>query len=510
MGDFGDEFLRVDRDAVALDGSVIRGLVPNNATINVATQNTRSLIRMLAKLQVAGGVIAIPGRRFYLGPVKGATDSEVRADIVIPDRVQLWFVPDGQLVPISIAPGAPGYPVSFRPGTEPDPADPDPRYRVKFEIQGSIEAGIFQIFDVFLEAPNPRISPTTPAGTVVFTRHGVSALYPEWWGAVPWDGDPGAIRPGAVRRTTAALQACLDAAHRSMRDPNASGASTPRPPLPVVLTNSYVIDDELSVGVPRAEVDMPRSARDATWAPYNNDGIVIRGACGPASGGAANVWIRAWPDSPLFREEPPGGASDFPSSPGSYTPSVGRVVDGNRPTYGYRSLLGIRGVFGATVKDVGFDGGVASRCVTLESVGAPMHHVGFEGCAFTNARAELVHVGGELRSPPEDSRTGAFLTLAGSSRWEGSQDLSNLRFLRCSFRTSLAVPSGVASMPSRCAVFTRASQSLGVGFEGCSFAGPANPMVHLTSGRYAFDGCHFRAEVIDGAEGGLDILLDHR
>ena len=294
-----------------------------------------------------------------------------------------------------------------------------------------------------------------------------------------------------------------------------------RPSLPVVLTNDYVIDDELSIGVPRAEVTRRPPWRDRVFRPYNHGGIVIHGARGPANAGLGGARIIAWPRSEKFRGEPAGGASDFPDSevPAARIPAL--VRESGRPAYGFRSLLGIRGVFGAQVTDVAFDAsGVAPRCVTLEGAGVQMHHGGFEGCSFENARAELVHLGAELKSPPvSDTR---FIAWADTFRWQASHDLSNLRFLRCRFLTSLAVPDGVVGLPSRCAVFARASQSLGMGFESCYFGGPANPMVHLTNGRYAFDGCHFRAQPIEdatrrgarvadnalGSTNGADIFLD--
>ena len=472
MGDFGNEFIRVDLPTTGIDGREIPGLSWGDSSSRVAVQNTTSLLAMIEKVKVSGGILAVPGRRFYLGlaPTKPVS-SEVHADVVIESNVVLWFVPDGQLVPIN---------------------------KVKIEVRGFIDAGVFQIFDTYVE--DPRTSePRTEAGTVVFTRPSVSALYPEWWGAVPARQEFGLRQAGLVRRTTAALQACFDAAHRTVRDPNVAGNFPLRVPIPVVLTNDYVIDDELSVGVPRVEVDASRSAHDAAWKPYNFDGIVIRGARGASNAGSGNVRITAWPLSTKFRGEPAGGASDFPASliPKATLVAAG-VDEANRPGYGFRSLLGIRGVFGARVIDVAFDAsGVAPRCVTLEGAGHQMHHCGFEGCSFENARAELVHIGGELKLPPVPPPMMWFVAWANTSRWTGGQDLSNLRFLRCRFLTSTRVPDGVANLNSRCAIFTRTSQSLGVGFEGCYFAGPANPMVHLTGGRYAFDGCHFRSQTID-------------
>lgn len=203
MADFGPEFVRIDEDTTDVRGMSVGRLRPNDNSALVSSQNTASLLKMIEKVQATGGFLAIPAGRFYLGPAETKPDSEVQADIVINDKVMLWFVPNGQLVPISV--------------DQPNGT----RIKVKMEIQGFVDAGLFPIFDVFLEPEDDRTQ-YTEAGTVVFTRHGVRALYPEWWGASSPRLEPRGMTFGVVRRTTAALQACFDAAHRAVAEPPVS------------------------------------------------------------------------------------------------------------------------------------------------------------------------------------------------------------------------------------------------------------------------------------------------
>lgn len=119
-----------------------------------------------------------------------------RADFVVGDRVRLWFSPGATLVPMTVGSGA---------GAR----------KVLIEIQGYIDAGIHQIFDVMLDPSNI----SADAGEVMFTRSGVRQVYPEWWGAVPAPPDFESVNDAGVRRTTKALQAAIVRGARAPESP---------------------------------------------------------------------------------------------------------------------------------------------------------------------------------------------------------------------------------------------------------------------------------------------------
>lgn len=547
----------------------------DHATASNNSQNLRAMITSLAG--DGGGYILIPPGRFYLGAITPESEAitEIVSDLRVDPRVTLIFMPGGQLVPLSYAPGDPGY---RRPRWQSDTE----RYKVRIEVQGFIEAGVQQIFDVFIDRNLTDIGGmSAEAGTVFFTRPLVGQIYPEWFGAVPAKGDPDALTPDQVRRTTKALQAALDAAHGRMALPDfhasgsaigtvthyvlASGsdgfapgplngraivsngrtildsdtgapldrqmetstaselllfnfaAAASRPAIPVVLSNDYVIDDELWVGVPRNAESQPRPLLERVFSPRNGSGFVLRGNRGASNSPSGNARIIARRGA-VFTGQSQGSASKYPDDhPGA----VG--VFSSRPLYDDASMLSIRGTSGFTVQDVTFAAnGVAPRCVTVADTGGGLQNGGFDGCGFLRASAELVHCGAELRLPD-----GALADLdfsayfATSNRiWEAQQDLSHLRFARCRFETvAHRTPDG--EHQSATGVLFYAAQSLGVEFRGCAFKGPGNPMVHVLAGRISFNECHFATTLVSNAfrraridpekttTNGVDIFLDN-
>ncbi|MFO0650724.1 MAG: hypothetical protein U0326_31160 [Polyangiales bacterium] len=467
----------------------------------------------------------------------------------------------------------------YRPG-------PGERYKVRIEVNGYIEAGIQKIFDVFLgefstDLDLPEHLPSAEAGVVYFTRPKVREAYPEWFGAVPML-NASTMSADNVRRTTRALQATFDAAHKTPQPPNLthpdrvpgvvshlvrnaagqlvlgefhnapivgdfSSAMSPsgqiyfvdggtgtrgrlfpfqteqntndlkvgfhffeqspiRAAVPVVLSNDYMIDDELTFGASISELLTPPPLLDTS-------GFVLRGNRGSSNSTSGNARIVAAPGG-KFLAKPAGGSSEWPYEPSGDARTAREVV------YGSASMLGIRGPWGFTVENVTFDAnGVAPRCITVMDYVGGQHATGFEGCSFLNARSELVHCGAELRSISASAPRETF-TVSNTHYWDYNQDLSGLRFLRCRFKT--VVHANPDLTLSATGVFFLSGQTLCVEFRGCDFAGPGNPMVHLMSGRASFNQCHFKTSSIPNATvrsavgddptrsiaDGVDIFLD--
>lgn len=488
---FGDELINVESFELVA-GRLIK-LESNN--IDEARSNANRLAHALNHLQTqGGGIIFFPPGRYYIGTPDvemRRTGETGRADFVVGDRVRLWFSPGATLVPMTVGSGA---------GAR----------KVLIEIQGYIDAGIHQIFDVMLDPRNI----SADAGEVMFTRSGVRQVYPEWWGAVPAPPDFESVNDAGVRRTTKALQAAIDAAHGL---PNLQWT-----PIPIVLTNDYVIDDELVVGYPQSEVLNTIPPRN------NTQGIVMRGARGPSDNHDWNVRIIASPRSERFMApEQNGDASLFNSGIAATTPPPADPTP-----YGTRSILGIRSSFGFTVENITFDAAFsAMRCVTVEDVTGGVQQCGFQGCSFRNARSELVHLGGEFRPVPTDLRMPPkFETYLGTPpglHWHGNQDLSNLRFLRCRFETDPEnrvnrTTARDLRVTNLVGVLSRAAQSLGVEFRGCVFRGQANPMIHALGSRFSLTHCQFRTRELDdgakreerkdpvyGVANGADVFIDN-
>lgn len=503
---FGDELVNVESsdnvggESITMQSSVG---VPVPA---VAARNANALAHALTHLQrTGGGIIFFPPGRYYVSSpdsdhlarmrMVATLTPEAGGDFVVGDLVTLWFSPGATLVPMTVGSGA-----SAR--------------KVRIEIRGYVDAGVHQIFDVMLHPVN--ISPD--AGEVIFTRSGVRQVYPEWWGAVPAPPDFESVNEAAVRRTTKALQAAIDAAHAL---PNLQWT-----PIPIVLTNDYVVDDELVVGIPQSDVLTPRTPAEAALRPRNGHGVVMRGARGPSDNRDWNVRIIASPRSQAFLAPGQDGDSSLFG-----TGMAGRTPTATDPTpYGTRSILGLRSSFGFSVENITFDASFsAMRCVTVEDLTGGVQQCGFQGCCFRNARSELVHLGGEFQPVPEMLRMPKFETfLSGEARhWHGNQDLSNMRFLRCRFETD---PEGRVDratarrmrVTNLVGVVSRAAQSLGVEFRGCVFRGQANPMIHALGSRFSLEHCHFRTTEFDdgvrregrkdpvyGPANGADVFIDN-
>lgn len=306
--------------------------------------------------------VYIPGGRYYIGlPEVPERDSEQVADLLVPPHVTLVFGPKATIVPLAYTREQVERGVGGRPLRDADwilrrvAALPGPeQFRVRIEVQGVIEAALDKLFDPFLEddraldgSPSTAV-PTRRGGTVFFVRDGLRAVYPEWWGAVPKGGDDGVVTAADVRRTTVAIQSCVDAVlhHRIQLDrrlPNDRAKKRPSPE--VVFANDYVIDRPIRLGMTlsqaRAETDGPARSEDYR---FHQIGLTLRGECGPATrrNGAA-----------LLQAARPFGEEE------SLTTESPRYGDS-------RSMMILRTFGPVTIDNVIFDAnGSAERCLTV-------------------------------------------------------------------------------------------------------------------------------------------------
>ncbi len=250
MRQFGDEVVNIGEvppGVPLMQGQPATGwLTPEVTTDSVLTDNATNLRHVSNYLRDVkkGGMIIIPPGRFYLGvpprEPKRATASESDADIVLAHNIRLHFMPGGMLIPVSLAPNQTGYRrLPWMAANE--------RYKVRLEVQSTIDAEVMPIFDAFVDDPrgDDDRMPEREAGQVFFTRQNVGEVYPEWWGAVSSEGLAEPARAGVVRRTTKAMQACFDAAHRAMLEP-------------------FPVEDGSYPGV---VVDLIRSSLEDVWRP---------------------------------------------------------------------------------------------------------------------------------------------------------------------------------------------------------------------------------------------------
>ncbi len=511
---FGPELINAQDPERVSDARILNGLVRDNSDVRIANINTFMLQQMIDILHGAGGgYILIPPGRYFLGRNRGSdgvskeswADAETRANILVERTVTLRFMPGAVLVLMS---GIPNIRESTRTNLDArifrgSWSTTPPSTPVSMAVQGHIEAGIHQIFDVFHDAVYTEADvehPSPPTGPVIFSRQNVRQIYPEWWGAIPASQDAGRTLNG-VRRTTRALQACFDAAHRTLAIVK-QGPDTSTPshleytPIPVVLSDDYMIDDELVLGVSAEELLDGTFASDSSIS--FGGGLVIRGNRGPSSSAEGNVRLIASPTSQRFAREPLGGASDLPGG----TASV--EIPGRHekfPDYGFLSMLAVRGPVGFSVENITFDAnGIAPRCVTLAA--NAMHHIGFQGCSFLHAKSVLVHCGAELEGTSSERAQRPFVVTAKNPPttgfWNGGLDLSGLRFVQCDFKTTTHATADGGRL-SATGVYVYAGATLGIQFRGCTFRGPGNPMIHMINGRLSFDQCYFKTEMIQNA-----------
>lgn len=265
------------------------------------------------------GVVYFPPGRYYVARPPTPSLGETGSDFVVPGGVTLRFAPGAVLVPLTVPP------VPMR-----NPS-------VQIEVQGAIEAGIYQIFDVveddFSLINLNTYDPTRlkRAGLIILTRDRTRQIYPEWWGAAPPPGDFSNGLPAAVaRRTTMAFQEAIDVAH-TRRSPN-------HPPIPVVLTGEYVIDQELVAGATISDIERGSPV-------FNRDHFFLSAGRGPSRAGTGSPVIRAHR---------------------SYSAGVRSRTD-------TAALLAIRGVSGCLIEGITFDSAfVAPRCMTIQSLGGPL------------------------------------------------------------------------------------------------------------------------------------------
>ncbi len=538
----------------------VGGLVPDLAPSNFRghrenADRLNGFIAHLRSVSPLGGILYFPPRRYIIGVPSGAAAlGENEEDLIVPDNITLQFAPGARLVSAGYAPGTSVS--SWRPGASQLPQTE--ALKVRIGIYGRIEAPMMPIFDTFMEDPRGDAAqsenfPQTEAGRIIFARPDVRAVYPEWWGAVPlvdegraWAGSSSAsLDPriaASVRRTTAALQAALDAAFNFRIKPqyreqpflDASQVPISRDghpvlervyetpvftSIPVVLANDYAIDRPLRVGATVAQA-MGNDLReyDRFAFPNNPDGLVIRGECGPSTRRFGAALIKA---APTFR--PPTrndrqellGLGRLPASAGSQPTEVS-------------SMLVMRTGAGITVENVVFDAAErAERCITFSapSMGAT-HHNGLEGCEFRNARVELVHIGGEMPSIGPDPWTMDMpprVAEVDSFHFSGDQDYSSLRIARCRFYTGQNLDRVRATLTElradrvvreplfnederdpvlwRIGLMFRAGPALGVELFGCTFDGPASPMILALGGRLSLQNCAFRTDVVPRVDG---------
>lgn len=432
--------------------------------------------------------VYLPSGRYYIGlPATPEVSSEQEADLLVPDHVTLVFGPKATLVPLVYTKEL----IESRRLRDEDWLDARTRlpeselWRVRIEVQGLLEADLDKIFDPFCEDDRNREGlpstdmPVRRGGTVFFTRDNLRAVYPEWWGAIPKRGDDGVLSDAEVRRTTVAIQSCIDAVlHHRLTLPR-GGGQTLRPSTEVVFANDYVIDRPIRLGMTlaraRTETGLPFTGDEY---PFHQIGLSIRGLCGPATRRNGAALLLAAHN--FEREE---------------------VFPEVTPRYGDSYSLMIVRTFGpVSIDNVIFDAaGVAERCLTVMTFTSTHHHV-LEGCTFKNALYAQLYVGGEM---PDEMGP---IVPVRSRYFSGGQDLGDMRVSRCHFDTGAGPGKRLLRPPYRKdmpvagqwlhGVVYRAEPALGTEFFGCVFTGPATPMFLAIGGRLSFQRCFFKTNLL--------------
>jgi hypothetical protein len=482
-------------DLVAVPGGELGG-----ARATVPYQNALVLKAVFGRFSAftSNAVIYFPPGRYYVGrPWLVAPGVSGLPDLVVPIGVALRFAPGAVIVPMNYR--------AFSDRSYYDAGGGErswERFKVLIDVQGTIDAGAHQIFDVLLQNLDADASGVVggllEAGRIHLTTNSLRAVYPEWWGAsLPKGSSASAPAERAVRRTTMAIQAAIDAAHTYRASPFTAGTSR-RPPIPVLFGGEYLIDRELMVGAPWWDAEWvsfigPQPDRGR---PANNDPIILRGIRAPTRTGTGAATITA--DARFFSQ---GGLDDRQTLPDESR----RVA--TRRTPGSDALLALRGGQGSSIENLTFDANHrAARCLTLETGpgGLALHEVSVTACAFRKATRQLLHLGGEILRVIEVDK-GTFRVpgikydsplsndASGDNKhWSPSQDLTGLRVTRCSFVTEELETSVVRVL----GVLSRADETLSAEFSNCSFTGPAAPMIYLVGGSHAFNNCAFKTKTL--------------
>ena len=441
----GRPFFLLDPDVVgSWDDRVIR-----------AELNASRLQQQANQLfEAGGGYLYFPPGRYLVGrsniirPAPGIHIGEF-ADIVIPENVTLWFAPGATLIPIS-------YPVGREREIPGLPQGGLESRKTRVEIRGDILADIRPIFDVYVNLEDSNLF----AGRILLTSLRVREGYPEWWGAFPQDPGQGNMPSEvAIRRTTRALQAAIEAAYVWRTSPvrtvtgeiQEDRAWHRRPAIPVVAQGIYVLHETIRVTNPV-------------------DSDLWREAAMPAvdAGGFTLLGERA------------------PSSIGQGSPSFLASLHASLPFAG-DSMFSLEGVLGFSIRGVNFNGrhGVP-RCVTVAPTRARFSYSEFDSCTFLHPAQAGVVLDAQ-RVPPNAP----------------VRDFWNQLFTRCRFdQGSVQDLEGVIGNTDRrprvpdeegnlVGAVLRLEDNEGIEFRTTSFFGHASPAIRAYSGRFSVNEGNF-------------------
>lgn len=512
------------------------------------------------------GIVYFPPGRYYLGRSGLALPTtEAETDIVIPPNISLRFALGATVVLFDYSALATAAQGPFRRSLQ---ARPNDSLKVSMEIQGSIDAGPWPIFDSVLEdlstsaGWNAAPSALHTSGPVFLTRNTVPEVCPEWFGAsIPPTFTAPEPTPALVRRMTLGLQEAIEVAHTRRHIPKLVAVPPIFPPPPPeargiagVLRRQRVLPDEIvevaEPGWVLFEGTMFRAGRMEIprWNPSTLTGvgfkadydshppipIVLSGEyiidrelqVGFSLDDAEHYSNRAGDERPGPLRQPNIAPFVLQGRPGSTSTGAplatirahagfqGYARDPSIVTSAAASLLGVRGPTGAWIENVTFAAAFAApRCLTFDTVTrAQMHNTGVTGCAFFHAREELLHIGGEASPARGVPPRKPFMNTFGILHFSHSQDLLGMRVSRCLFDTgpvdvvrSLALFTG--TVPT--GVLYRAGQAMAAVFEHCSFTGAAAPMFHAVTLRMSIVGCFFDTRAVGpGDLDGADLWID--
>lgn len=529
-------------------GGIQRGETFNPSVARLNADTLQALLIHFSS--VSSGILYFPPGRYYVGrPTNRAALSELFCDFVVPAQLTLKFAPGATLVLMNYQ----GEPEDVRvPARREVPGRPEDLLKVRMEIQGCIDAGIYPIFDAVVQNLDAIMGQAgsaldlTEAGHIFLTRNTVREVFPEWFGAAPpVNGD---FRQGlperVVRRMTLGFQEAINVAHgrrQTLRYTTADGQdrvvgrlrevqrprrSTAPIDVPATMTPAGDIfadgrprvragqrvrpgnDSDLSVWDFAPNYDRKPAVPITLTGAYTLDTEVSVGFSMVQSADFSSQVETRRPDvfhlpntdGAVLRgirgPDPVGaGSAVLRAGPTFRAPDVSSIGDAQLRSrlLGTDSLLAVRGAYGTVVEGIAFDAGFrASRCLTLQvSGGGQSHSLRVENCRFQTALRQLLHIGGEV--PTEIAKNKVI--PGGNLHWSANQDLLNLQVLRCAFDTGAldqwALLRLTGSSPP-VGVTYRTGQSLSVEFGRCTFRGVAAPMFHAWSLRFTLNQCTFK------------------